>query len=157
MLPVMMSAVDVGEMDLAEIKNFVNQNILPELERISGVASVSSTGIIEEKLEIKLNQAKIDAVNTKLMDHVNATLSQTQGQLNQAKTQIAQGKEEISKQSKEQMGKLIDGLNQIKTGLSTIDLAGNELAIKEEGLKFTKTTLTTTLQGIEQGLTKLQQ
>ncbi len=155
MLPVMMSAVDVGEMDLAEIKNFVNQNILPELERISGVASVSATGIVEEKLEIKLNQAKIDEVNTKLTDHVNATLSKTGGELNSAKAQLAKGKEELQKQSNEQMGKLLDGLKQIQTGISTIASTESELATKEEGLKFTKTTLTTTLQGMEQALVKL--
>lgn len=155
MLPVMMSAVDVGEMDLAEIKNFVNQDILPELERISGVASVSATGIVEEKLEIKLNQAKIDEVNTKLTDHVNATLSKTGGELNSAKAQLAKGKEELQKQSNEQMGKLLDGLKQIQTGISTIASTESELATKEEGLKFTKTTLTTTLQGMEQALVKL--
>lgn len=155
MLPVMISAVDVGEMDLAEIKNFVNQNILPELERISGVASVSATGIVEEKLEIKLNQAKIDEVNTKLTDHVNATLSKTGGELNSAKAQLAKGKEELQKQSNEQMGKLLDGLKQIQTGISTIASTESELATKEEGLKFTKTTLTTTLQGMEQALVKL--
>ncbi len=155
MLPVMMSAVDVGEMNSTEIKNFVNQNVLPQLERISGVASVSTTGIVEEKLEIKLNQDKIDAVNTKLMDHVNATLSQTQGQLNSAKAQIAQGKEELNKQSNEQMGKVIDGLSQIQTGISTIASTESELATKEEGLKFTKTTLTTTIQGLDQALSKL--
>lgn len=155
MLPVMISAVDVGEMDLAEIKNFVNQNILPELERISGVASVSATGIVEEKLEIKLNQAKIDEVNTKLTDHVNATLSKTGGELNSAKAQLAKGKEKLQKQSNEQMGKLLDGLKQIQTGISTIASTESELATKEEGLKFTKTTLTTTLQGMEQALVKL--
>ena len=120
MLPIMMSAVDVGDMDQAEIKAFVNNTILPELERISGVASVSTTGIMEEKIQIKLNQTKIDQINTKLMDSVNTTLSKTQGQLNSAKIKIKEGKQELNKQSSEQMGKVIEGLSSIQTGLTTI-------------------------------------
>ena len=114
MLPVMLTAVDVGDKNHAEIKSFVNNNILPSLERISGVASVSTTGIIEEQIEVKLNQEKIDNINTKLMDSVNSKLSKAQGQLNTAKTQIEQGKKELSKQSNEQMGKIIDGINAVK-------------------------------------------
>lgn len=155
MLPVMLTAVDVGDRDQAEIKSFVNNNILPELERISGVASVSTTGIIEEQIEVKLNQEKIDGINTKLMDSVNSKLSKAQGQLNTAKTQIEQGKKELSKQSNEQMGKIIDGINSIKAGMDTISSTEKELASKEETLKFTKTTLGKTIDGMDVLLTKM--
>lgn len=155
MLPVMLAAVDVGDKDHAEIKSFVNNNILPELERISGVASVSTTGIIEEQIEVKLNQEKIDGINTKLMDSVNSKLSKAQGQLNTAKTQIEQGKKELSKQSNEQMGKIIDGINSIKAGMDTISSTEKELASKEETLKFTKTTLGKTIDGMDVLLTKM--
>lgn len=155
MLPVMLTAVDVGDKDHAEIKSFVNNNILPELERISGVASVSTTGIIEEQIEVKLNQEKIDGINTKLMDSVNSKLSKAQGQLNTAKTQIEQGKKELSKQSNEQMGKIIDGINSIKAGMDTISSTEKELASKEETLKFTKTTLGKTIDGMDVLLTKM--
>lgn len=157
MLPIMMSAVDIGDMDQAGIKGFVNNTILPELERIPGVASVSTTGIMEEKIQVKLNQSKIDEINTKLMDNVNATLSKTQGQLNSAKTQIEQGKKELSKQSNEQMGKVIEGINSIQIGLNTINSKESELITKEEGLKLTKTTLTNTIYGMEQTLDRLNQ
>ena len=157
MLPVMMSAVDVGDMDQAQIKAFVNNTILPELERISGVASVSSTGIMEEKIQIKLNKQKIEEINTKLMDSVNDTLAKTQGELNRAKNQIEQGKQEFSKQSNEQMGKLMNGLSTIQTGISTITSAENELQVKEEGLKLTKTTLTKTIETMNQALNRLNQ
>lgn len=155
MLPVMLTAVDVGDKDSAEVKSFVNNNILPSLERISGVASVSATGIIEEQIEVKLNQEKIDNINTKLMDSVNSKLSKTQGQLNLAKTQIEQGKKELSKQSNEQMGKIIDGINSIKIGMDTISSTEKELASKEETLNFTKTTLVKTIDGMDVLLTKM--
>lgn len=136
MLPVMMTAVDVGDMDNAEIKGFVNNSILPELERIEGVASVSTTGMIEEQIEIKLNQEKIDAINEKLVNSVNSKLSKTGNELKNAKTQIEQGKQELAKQQTEQMEKLSSGLSSIKTGISTISKTEAELESKEENLKF---------------------
>lgn len=155
MLPVMLTAVDVGDKDHAEIKSFVNNNILPSLERISGVASVSTTGIIEEQIEVKLNGEKIDNINTKLMDSVNSKLSKAQGQLNTAKTQIEQGKKELSKQSNEQMGKIIDGLNSIENGMNTISSTEKELTSKEQTLNFTKTTLVKTIDGMDVLLNKM--
>lgn len=155
MLPVMLTAVDVGDKDHAEIKSFVNNNILPSLERISGVASVSTTGIIEEQIEVKLNGEKIDNINTKLMDSVNSKLSKAQGQLNTAKTQIEQGKKELSKQSNEQMGKIIDGLNSIENGMNTISSTEKELTSKEQTLNFTKTTLVKTIDGMDALLNKM--
>ena len=155
MLPVMLTAVDVGEMDHAEMKSFVNSNILPELERISGVASVSLTGMIEEQIEVKLNQEKIDDINTKLLNGVNKTLAKTQGQLNKAKTQITQGKKELSKQSDEQMGKIIDGLKGIQSGIATISSTENELTSKEQTLNLTKTTLVKTIDTMDVLLTKM--
>lgn len=136
MLPVMMTAVDVGDMDNAEIKGFVNNNILPELERIEGVASVSTTGMIEEQIEIKINQEKIDAINEKLVNSVNSKLSKTGNELKNAKTQIEQGKQELAKQQTEQMEKVSSGLSSIKTGISTISKTETELEGKEENLKF---------------------
>lgn len=155
MLPVMLTAVDVDNMDHAEMKSFVNNNVLPELERISGVASVSTTGMIEEQIEVKLNQEKIDDINTKLMNSVNKTLAKTQGQLSKAKTQIEQGKKELSKQSNEQMGKIVDGLKGIQSGIATISSTEQELTSKEQTLNFTKTTLVKTIDGMDVILTKM--
>ncbi|MBO5479053.1 MAG: efflux RND transporter permease subunit [Clostridia bacterium] len=155
MLPVMMTAVDVGEMDNAEIKSFVNNNILPELERIDGVASVTTTGMIEEQIQIKLNQEKIDGINKKLVDSVNSKLSKAEGELNKAKTELEKGKQELSKQQKEQMSKIDDGMASIETGLATISKKESEIASKEEGLKLTKTTLTKTIGGMDTLLNKM--
>lgn len=155
MLPIMLSAVDVKDMDNAEIKSFVNNNILPELERINGVASVSTSGMIEEQIEIKLNQEKIDSVNKKLVNSVNSKLSKAGGELNKAKTELAKGKEEFNKQQTEQMGKIVDGISAIESGLSTINKTESEIASKEEGLKLTKTSLTATISGMDTLLNEL--
>lgn len=155
MMPIMLSAVDVKDMNTSEIKEFVNNQILPELERVEGVASVSTSGVIEEEVRVNLNQEKIDKINEKLLNSVNANLSKTQGQLNQAKEQIEKGKEELNKQSTEQMGKIVDGLTAVKEGKNKLETAENELVSKEQGLELTKTTLETTINGMDTLLVSL--
>ena len=46
MLPVMIAAVGVDGMEHAEISQYVQETIMPELESIEGVASVSADGLL---------------------------------------------------------------------------------------------------------------
>ena len=50
MLPVMIAAVGVEGMDNARISTYVQDQVMPELESIEGVASVSATGLLEESV-----------------------------------------------------------------------------------------------------------
>ena len=155
MLAVMTASIDVKNMDNAQIKEFVSNNILPELERIEGVASVSTSGMIEEQIEIKLNQEKIDTINEKLVDSVNNKLSKTGNELKNAKAQIEQGKQQLAKQQTEQMEKLSSGLSSIKTGIATISKTETELKDKEEKLNFTQTAIIQSISGMDSLLTKM--
>ena len=149
MMPIMLTAVDMQDMDKGKITEFVNNKIMPELERIDGVASVSATGLLEEQIKINLNQDKIEEINKKILNSVNDELSKTQAELNTAKSKLNEGKEAFKKQSNEQTAKLIDGLSAIKAGSAKIDSAKNEIEAKEQGLKITKDTLTTTIRGMD--------
>lgn len=155
MMPIMLTALDVEGKDSSEITAFVNDEILPELERIDGVASVSATGLFEEQIKITLNQDKIDAVNKKILDNVNSKLSKTQGQLSEAKEKLETGKKELEKQSDEQTTKLVSGLSAVKTGKAKIEETSTQITSKEENLKVTKTTLNKTLEGMNTLLSKL--
>lgn len=155
MMPIMLTAVDMQNMDSAEVSSHVTNKIIPELERIDGVASVSATGLLEEQIKITLNQDKIDAVNKKILDSVNRKLSSTQAQLNNAKKQLEEGKEQLAKQSDEQTAKLVDGLAAIKAGAAKIETAQSELTTKQEGLNITKNALTTTIGGMDKLLSEL--
>ncbi|MEG0963121.1 MAG: efflux RND transporter permease subunit, partial [Lachnospiraceae bacterium] len=48
MLPVMIAAIDVEGMNTLEISDYTNHELMPELESVEGVASVSGTGVIKE-------------------------------------------------------------------------------------------------------------
>lgn len=155
MMPIMLTAVDIKDMDTADITDYIKNKVVPNLERIDGVASVSTTGLLEEQVKITLNQNKIDDINKKVLDNVNSKLSKTQADLNSAKAKLKEGKETLDKQSDEQTKKLIDGLSQIKNGNTKIDTAKKELLTKQEGLQSAKNTLTNTINSMNNLLSKL--
>lgn len=66
MLPVMIAAVGMEGMDHGEISDYVQDIIVPELESIEGVASVSATGLLEESVNVIIRQEKVDEVNQKI-------------------------------------------------------------------------------------------
>ena len=62
MLPVLAAAVDKDGMDANELSDYVENELSPALESLEGVASVTTTGQLEESVEVTLNQDKIDAL-----------------------------------------------------------------------------------------------
>ena len=72
MLPVMVPAVSVEGADAAETTRIIKEEVLPELESLEGVASVTVTGSIEETVEITVNEQKV----TELNDEIKAKLEE---------------------------------------------------------------------------------
>ena len=80
-------AVDYDGMDIYELSDYVSENVLPKLERVDGVASVSTTGLVEKSVQITLDQEKIDAVTT-LIDPEIALLAQNRERFEQIGVEV---------------------------------------------------------------------
>ncbi|XCP84168.1 efflux RND transporter permease subunit [Roseburia hominis] len=103
MLPTMMVSMDYEGKDIKELSRFAEDTLIPYLERQEGVASVTATGLTEEKVELRLNQSKIDNVNDRLLAKLDstfaeakATLDEKEGQLNAAAGEIKNGKKKLA-------------------------------------------------------------
>ncbi len=66
MVATMYANVNYKGMDIKELSDFTEKTVKPYLERQSGVASVSASGLIEDSIEVRLNQKKIDKINDKI-------------------------------------------------------------------------------------------
>ena len=86
----------------------VNETVIPAFEKIDGVASVNSTGLVEEKIKIQLNQEKIDSINNKVLASVDEKLAEGKAQLDDAKNQLESGKNQLETQGKEQTAQLAE-------------------------------------------------
>ena len=81
MMPIMMVSVDVDGMSIDEVSTYVNDEVIPNLERIEGVASVSATGLVENQLQITLDTDKIDSLNKKIQNNINSELDKKESQI----------------------------------------------------------------------------
>ena len=88
-------AVDYDGMDIYALSDYVNETVLPQLERVDGVASISTTGLVEKTVEITLDQDKIDEVNDKLLVQVSDRLAEAKKELDANKAKINSGLKEL--------------------------------------------------------------
>ena len=96
MLPVQMLAIDVDGMDVKQLSEYVQSDLAPRLERIDGVATVDVSGIVEDRVEIRLNQEKIDKINDDILKSVNKTLYKTKKDLDKAKQELTDKENELN-------------------------------------------------------------
>ena len=59
----------------------LNNEVLPELESIEGVASVSVNGTIEEQVQVLLREEKIKEVNKKIRSALDEQFEEAQSEL----------------------------------------------------------------------------
>ena len=93
-------AVSRENSDVYELSDFVSDTLVPYVERKGGVSSVSTNGLIEKLVQVQLNQSKIDAINEKLLEVIDAQLADAKAQLDSARAQIDAGQKEYDKQLK---------------------------------------------------------
>lgn len=98
MMASMYATVSYKGMDIKELSSFTDKTIVPSLERLDGVASVTAVGLIEDTVEVRLNEDKIRDVNKKILAKTNKKLGESQDELDDAKSKLKKGKKELEKQ-----------------------------------------------------------
>lgn len=139
MLPIMMAAVDVDGMSKSEITDYVQNELIPQIESTEGVASVTATGNLEEQIQVTMNQEKIDELNEKIQASVSAKFDDAEAQINDASSKIQSGQNAINSAS-----------DQFSQGVDKITGQQNDLAAKEKELRLTLETLNTQKTQLEQ-------
>ena len=86
--------------DQYELSEFIQNTLVPEVQRKGGVSSVSSSGLVEKLVQVQLNQDKIDGINAKLLELIDTQLAAARSQLESAEAQITAGRREYEKQLK---------------------------------------------------------
>ena len=116
MLPVMVASADVEGMNQIEITDYVNTTIVPYLESTEGVASVSTIGSVEERIQITLDEDKIDKINKDVLKKIDESFEDAQGELDDAKEKMEEG-EQALKEGQDKLAKeLSNGVNEVVNG-----------------------------------------
>lgn len=128
MMPVLVAAVSAKGDSTAKVSKTLENEVIPEIESVEGVASVSVTGSIEETVEITLNEKKIDDVGEDIKAEMKKQLDDARSALNKAKKQVKSGK-----------SKLASGKKKAASGM---EKAESQVSVKSEELKQAQLELT---------------
>ena len=121
MMPIMVATVDMEGREIGEVSAFVKENILPTFERINGVASVTASGLLEEEIRISLNQDKIDAINSRILEDLDQTLNETGDQLEEAKTELASARKQLEAETENQQNQLAEASVQLDGAIANLN------------------------------------
>ena len=116
MMPIMIAAVNRDGMDSLELTDYVNNELLAQMESIEGVASVSMTGGIEETLQVVLTESKIEEKNQEVRDALDRQFADARKELTDARDQIE------------------DGLAQVDSGSEQLSQAQEQIAAGQQEL-----------------------
>ena len=138
MLPVMIAAAEAGDMEGSELTDYVNNTVLPELESIEGVASVTASGLIDEEVQVVIRQDKIDAVNKKVKNALDGKFAEAESEMEDAKaeledgkTKLEEGERALAEQTANAESQISSGQNQLISGEAELN---QKIAEVESGL-----------------------
>ncbi len=142
MLPVLYASVDYEGKDIYELSDFIDETVIPELERQDGVASVNTVGLLEKTVEIRLNEEKVNDVNDRLAAHVDSSLADAKKELNDAKAELASAKGELESAQEELNTQESETANELGEASKALDQAMATQAAYEANLSSLQTSKT---------------
>ena len=114
MMPASVVAVDVEDMDTVELTEYLNEELLNQLEGVEGVATITSVGAVEEDISVTIDHKKLENVNKKVQKAINSKFDEGIDELNDA------------------LAQLNDGLDQVNNGQKQIDAGKTELETERQ-------------------------
>ena len=113
MMASMYLAVSYDNHDIYETSSFVEDTVVPALERVDGVADASTTGSAEKTVEVRLDDDKIEQINNKLLKHVNSELYDSKKEIDDGKAKLEKAESKLKKAKKQVEKKETDTYEQL--------------------------------------------
>ena len=145
MLATMYVGVTKEGADIYELTDYVRDEVVPEIKRQDGVASVSTVGGVTQSVEIRLVQSKIDEINEKILRKVNKSLAKAQREIDKSKKQLEDGKEQIASGKKE----LESSRDKTANEMAVFSKQLNEALATKSAYESQVSSLTASVSGLE--------
>ncbi len=143
MMPILITAVSAKGENAAEVSRVIEDEVVPEVESVEGVASVSATGSIEETVEITLKEKKVNALSDDIKAEMEAKVNEARSALDEAKAQVESGKTALA-----------SGRTQASQGVSQ---AESQMSVKSEELKQAQLEITEKMAELNVSETQVSQ
>lgn len=156
MMPIMVAALDYDDLDRVEVTNRAKADILPELESVEGVASVNTSGEVEKKVEVIIQQKKLDKMNRKVKDAVEGKLDDAKEKITENKDKIKDGKDELSKKQEDAADQFAAGEAKLAKSSKKMEKTLETLNKNLKTLKSKEKTLADSEKKINEGQAKIK-
>ncbi len=143
MMPILITAVSAEGENAAKVSRVIEDEVVPEVESVEGVASVSATGSIEETVEITLKEKKVNALSDDIKAEMEAKVNEAKSALDDAKAQVESGKSALA-----------SGRIQASRGVSQ---AESQMSVKSEELKQAQLEITEKMAELNVSETQVSQ
>ena len=130
MMPVMIPAISVDGKEPAESTKIIEEEVLPEIESLEGVASVNSFGDIEETIRITVKEDKVSSVDGSVQNQLDNKFNEASDALNEAKAQVENGKAQLESGKSQASGQMADAEAQLAQ--SDAELTQGQMEVNEK-------------------------
>lgn len=154
MIPIMAVAVSYEGKDAIELTHYVNDELGPSVESVEGVASVNTTGIIDNRIRVTLSEEKIKALNERVEKAIKGEFAKGESEIKDGQRQI----DDATKAMEAGGDQLSDAMGQVTEKKAEIAQTKAELIQQKETLIAQKESLETiqgALKGIEEAVSAL--
>lgn len=156
MMPVMVTAMDSDKLSNTELSELINDKIVPSLEAVDGVASVSSTGLVTEQINAIVSEKKINKLNKKIQKALNGQFDEAQNKLDQARAEMEAGKNSLESQRSKANSQLAKAQSAITDGKLTLAQKEVEVTSSITNLKVQKQSLKASIKTLKTQIQKLE-
>lgn len=126
MMATLYVAASYDDHDIFDTTSLVKDKAVSELERIDGVADVSTVGAAEKSVEVRLSDSKIEDINNKLLASVNSQLYDAKKSIDEGEAKLAEAESQLNSQKEaleQRQQETSDQLGQASSGL-TLAISG---------------------------------
>ncbi len=151
-------AVGYEGMEMEELSKFVDDTVIPRLERLEGVANITPSGMINKTVEIRLNQEKVDDLNDRILAVANDAFAEAEEQLEEAKETLEENEQKIAdgeKELRDGQKEINDGRIDLAEGQADLDKAREDLDNGRKELEDSKKTTLDQLAAASEALDQL--
>lgn len=124
--------------DQFELSSFVEDELVPYIERQDGVANVNSVGLVEKSVVIELDEEKVLDLNDRILGVANKGFADAYTQLKDAKQKLIDGQDEINDgwlELAKSKADLIDKKEEYEDNVKKLDDAIDEMDDMIDGIE----------------------
>lgn len=141
MMPVMIPAISVDGAEPSETTRIIEEEVLPEIESLEGVASVSTFGDVEQTIRVTVKENKVSNVDSSMQGQLDKKFNEASDALNQAKAQMESGKAQLEDGKNQAAGQMAQAEEQLAVSESELAQGKLEVSTKMSELELAEVAL----------------